>query len=1171
MKKITFFTAVSLLFISLSFSQSAKIVLGIGHNDFKLIENKTDGFVGVLNISKIQTFSVVTKSGNFVQLFSEHMTKNFDQIGNPDLPVFNQMIEIPEDATINVEVLSYDEKTVNLADYGIQNKIIPTQPSIRKDQNPTEVPFVYNEQAYQINSFPKAIIASVKKLGKVHGVTIGRLQFNPINYNPVTNTLKVLTNLVVKVSFKNANHTQMAENAKKYYSPYFEGMFKSTFINHHTYATRDTLTKYPVKMVIVADPLFQTTLQPYIEWKTKKGFYIVEAYTDDPLVGNTTTSIHNYLQNLYNSATPTDPAPTFVLFVGDVSEIPAYSSSVSTAHYTDLYYSCFDGSGDIYPEMYYGRFSADNIGELQVYIDKTLEYEQYTMPDPSYLGECIMVAGVDATNAPTYGNGQINYGCDNYFNTAHGYTDVHEYLYGSGSPITSDDPGAAAAIHQNVSDGVGFTNYTAHCSPDGWVDPSFIQSDIPNLQNNHKYGFMIGNCCQSNKFDEEDAFGEIITYTPDKGVVAYCGGTQYTYWDEDFWFGVGATTVTANPSYDSHLGAYDRAWHDNGEAKSDWYVTTYQTAFAGNMAVTEAGSSLETYYWEIYSISGDPSLMPYYAVPTPLTVSYTSPQPVGISSLQVNTEEDAYVAISLHGVLLDAQIADVSGQVTLTFPAIANVDTADVVVTKQNKQPYIGTLITMTSNVPYVVYDSHAIHDDTGNNNGLADYSENITVDITLKNVGSVDATGITTTITTTNPYVTITDDNENCGNISANSSATFNNAYAFHVADSIPDQEQVTFNLEIRDVNDTIWNSIFNVTLQAPELQVTTLTIDDAAGNNNGRLDPGETVNLIFNTANNGHSISPVAIGTLGSSSGDITINNSPVTLSTINTTTPVQVSFPVDVSSGAQIGSTVDFYYQTSATPYSADKWAFLPIGLIVEDWETGDFTQFEWTTSGTAPWFIDNSIYYEGTYSSRSGNITDDQNSVMEIEIDVTSADTLSFYKKVSCEYSPYSGSGYWYDYLKFEIDGNTQGQWDGIIDWSREAYYMTTGIHTLTWTFSKDGSVAEGDDASWVDFVVFPPIDMSTLINEKEVDETSLSIYPNPANNIVNIRYTLKEKSNVTIILYNINGQKISTLLNKTKRQQGEYTQFVMVNTLQAGVYYVRVDMDDTTFVKRLIIQ
>ena len=60
-----------------------------------------------------------------------------------------------------------------------------------------------------------------------------------------------------------------------------------------------------------------------------------------------------------------------------------------------------------------------------------------TFSDPSFLDEVVLVAGVDASMAPTYGNGQINYGTDNYFNVAHGLT-IHNYLYGSGTPITSD-------------------------------------------------------------------------------------------------------------------------------------------------------------------------------------------------------------------------------------------------------------------------------------------------------------------------------------------------------------------------------------------------------------------------------------------------------------------------------------------------------------------------------------------------------------------------------------------------------------------------------------------------------------------------------------------------------------------------------------------------------------
>ena len=55
-------------------------------------------------------------------------------------------------------------------------------------------------------------------------------------------------------------------------------------INYIPVQDKDLITTYPVKYVIVSDPSFQPALQPLIDWKTKKGFNVIEAYTNDPLV-----------------------------------------------------------------------------------------------------------------------------------------------------------------------------------------------------------------------------------------------------------------------------------------------------------------------------------------------------------------------------------------------------------------------------------------------------------------------------------------------------------------------------------------------------------------------------------------------------------------------------------------------------------------------------------------------------------------------------------------------------------------------------------------------------------------------------------------------------------------------------------------------------------------------
>ncbi len=93
---------------------------------------------------------------------------------------------------------------------------------------------------------------------------------------------------------------------------------------------------------------------------------------------------------------------------------------------TDLYYASVDG--DYFPEMYYGRFSATNSAQLVSQIAKTLYYERYEFEDPTYLNDVTLIAGADGTWNPRIGQPTVQYGTINYFNAAHGYTNVNAYL-----------------------------------------------------------------------------------------------------------------------------------------------------------------------------------------------------------------------------------------------------------------------------------------------------------------------------------------------------------------------------------------------------------------------------------------------------------------------------------------------------------------------------------------------------------------------------------------------------------------------------------------------------------------------------------------------------------------------------------------------------------------------
>ena len=466
--------------------------------------------------------------------------------------------------------------------------------------------------------------------------------------------------------------------------------------------------------------------------------------TDDPNVGTSTTSIKAYLEGLYNAGTPSDPAPSFILFVGDVAQIPAFNGN-SGGHITDLPYCEY--TNDYFPEVYWGRFSAQNAADLQPQIDKTLQVEQYTMPDPSYLNEVVLVAGMDGSFGQNWGNGQINYGTINYFNAAHGITS-HTYLYPQSGSHSAD-------IIQHVSDGVGFGNYTAHCNQNGWGDPSFTVGDVAGLQNQDEYGLLVGNCCLSNAFDSGECFGEALLRAENKGAVGYIGGTNNTMWDPDYFWGVGVGVINENPPpyEETTLGAYDGTFHDHGEPWEDWYTTSYQMIFAGNLAVTEGTPSSAEYYWEIYCVMGDPSLEAYFSEPPAPGITYDPLMPLGVTSFTVNAEPYSYVAISMNGVLHGAVLADASGLAVVPLDPITVPGTADVVSSKQNFQPYIGTVLVNNPNGPYVMLSDLLVDDASGNNDGLVDYGESIDLNVELENLGNADANNVEATISTTDQY----------------------------------------------------------------------------------------------------------------------------------------------------------------------------------------------------------------------------------------------------------------------------------------------------------------------------------------------------------------------------------------------------------------------------------
>ena len=644
------------------------------------------------------------------------------EIGAPELPATHELLAVPFGANPTVSVVSYTTQDYSLADYGI-NTIIPRQPSVRKDQKPEDIKFVYDEAAYQTRGLATAPEASIEIQGTMRGIRIGSLVVNPVSYNAKDNTIRVFNNIEVEINFEGADVAETERMLINTYSPYFDIVYKQMFNYRQildVYTDHPDLMAYPVHMIVIAPENYLTTLEPWTNWKIQKGFD-VQIHTTAQAGGNY-NAIRSYVQNLYNTGVAQGKTPTFLILVGDVAQVPNTTGS-STQKVTDLYYGSIDG--DYFPDMFYSRMSAENTSQLTAIINKILQYEQYTMPDPTYLNNVTLIAGWDSYWTSYVGAPTVNYATTNYYNAAHGFTQVNSHVNQS----------QYSGCYNSLSSGIGFVNYTAHGDNNMWYQPQLTNSGVNSLTNTNKYFLAMGNCCLSGNFGYNSAcFGEAMIRAENKGAYSYIGSCPNTYWYEDYYFGIGATnTFGSTPNINNtKTGVYDAVWMD------DTYNTVSSMTFLGNIAVCYSytggytTSSNATYYWQAYHVLGDGSIMPYRVNPTANTVSHLPNFPVGATSFTVNAEAGSYVGLSHNNVLIGAALVGPTGSVNVDVTPVTS-GQVKVVVTKPQRQPYMQDIDVSGSAPTTYQITTTANPSDGGTVSGEGSYYEGATCTLTTR------------------------------------------------------------------------------------------------------------------------------------------------------------------------------------------------------------------------------------------------------------------------------------------------------------------------------------------------------------------------------------------------------------------------------------------------------
>ena len=588
--------------------------------------------------------------------------------GAPMMPVLRRFIEVPRGATARVTATVLDKRVLDLATEGLPGLVYPAQLPMPKCDCPEADAwrFSYEPKAYQ------------SRLDRGQPELTGPFNFrdhnmmmvtvSPASYDAAAGIVEFATRLRISVEITGGNAMATADAKNRLSSRHFDAFLSGVALNVNFteaggWAYPDSA---PVEFLIITPPQLEADLAPFVEWKTSTGYNVSVVTTDT--TGTTTTAIKSYITGLYNGATP----PVYILMIGDSpSPLATYTPSGGGTGGTDLPYVQMDG--DLYPDIFIARWPVDDSAQLINMRDKILHYEQPTAGNSAWLNRALFLAGDDYWGRVTTHEDVTTQLMDPPPNSAE-----TEIWYGDSNatpqPGTPFPPSTADLI-ADLNTGRAWTVYSAHCGQSGMSgDPSFTSGDVPNLGNVDQYPIGHGHCCLSNQWATTgDVFGEVVVTQPDKGFVAYWGGSNSTYWDGDDWLEKGFFDALFDEDISGIGGDWDRLY------------SNIAACYAGLSEVTVSNVGNEAYYWPMYNLNGDPTLDPFTRAPIALTVGAPTVVPPVADTFTVTVSDGAIgpvplamVGVTQNGVLLGAGLTDATG--TAIFPIDAPGPGSDLLV-----------------------------------------------------------------------------------------------------------------------------------------------------------------------------------------------------------------------------------------------------------------------------------------------------------------------------------------------------------------------------------------------------------------------------------------------------------------------------------------------------------
>jgi len=454
-----------------------------------------------ITMSGVDTEIVDIEGSNYTQVRIPGHWFTLDQ-GQPELPFITSTLIIPDAGNPAVRVVKSTWREI------ASNPVVPSKGILLRTEDPATVPYTFGPTYSSGGIFPasEARLADPYILRDYRGVS---LRVHAVRWDSDRGVLLALESMTLEVETSgnggiNVKQGRMQDGIDSQ----FANLYRLGFDNFDSFS-KYTMIETDGRMLVVCYDAFMGTIQPFIEWKRSMGFDVELISTGS--VGGTTSGIQAAIDTRYE-----EPASlTYVILVGDIAQVPAYSGTYEGAD-DDTRYGNQEGN-DLYPEIFISRISGANPSDIQTQINKFIRYER----NPDAGADWYHVGAGLASNEgspPDYDRAEwLRQDLLGYT-----FTEVHEIYQPSGN---------AAQISAAVNTGVSMINYIGHGSGTSWSNPYFNISNVHALTNGWKNPWIIDVACTNGDFSMSECFAEAWLRAgdptqPDGAVAMYSASTS---------------------------------------------------------------------------------------------------------------------------------------------------------------------------------------------------------------------------------------------------------------------------------------------------------------------------------------------------------------------------------------------------------------------------------------------------------------------------------------------------------------------------------------------------------------------------------------------------------------------------------------------------------------------